>query len=68
VTAFLNRLSNLIEFDSPSRRSINVSRARTSGPELATDVELSEGLLRLKGAYPTSRPKMSRSAELATGS
>jgi vitamin B12 transporter len=51
VTAFANRLSNLIDFDTVRSRYFNVARAETSGVEVSGDVELVQDLLRFKGAY-----------------
>jgi vitamin B12 transporter len=51
ATAFANRFRNLIDFDSPTSRFVNVARASTSGIELAGDVVLIAQAVRLKGVY-----------------
>ena len=51
ATVFGNRLQNLIEFDSPTMKYFNVSRARTSGVELEGAVVLWPELVKLTGVY-----------------
>jgi vitamin B12 transporter len=59
VTAFANRLKDLIDFDfgSPSCRPeafgcyVNIGRARTSGIEVGADVDVIPSWLRVRAAY-----------------
>ena len=51
ITAYANQFTNLIEFDSTAMRYFNTARAETQGFEVATDVDVVPGLIRLKTAY-----------------
>ena len=51
ATVFGNRFQNLIEFDSPTSKYFNVSRAKTSGVEFEGAVVLWPELLKLTGVY-----------------
>ncbi len=51
LTAFANRLSNLIDFDTTAMRYFNVARAATEGIETTADAEIWPKLLRLKTTY-----------------
>ncbi|NNM72857.1 TonB-dependent receptor [Enterovirga sp. DB1703] len=51
ATVFGNRFQNMIEFDSPTSRYFNVSRAKTSGVELEGALVLWPEFLKLTGVY-----------------
>jgi vitamin B12 transporter len=51
ATVFGNRFQDMIEFDSPTSRYFNVSRAKTSGLELEGALLLWPELLKLTGNY-----------------
>ena len=62
VTAFSNRLRNLIDFDFASMHYLNVARAATSGLEVESNVQLVPAHLDLKLAYTNLRAR-----DLSTG-
>lgn len=62
VTAFSNRFSNLIEFNSAASTYFNVARAETRGLEVAASFDIWPQYLRLKTSYTHLQAR-----DLATG-